>query len=953
MADAQHDRLQSLFESVIRLAPDSRGSFLDQACGGDADLRRQVERFLLAAEETRGVGAELLDDRRIDHLRARLDDLLDSGSKNALPDGSFARSRAGSAVAGTLGPLVDADLPSLNVGGFRIQRRVASGGMGTVYEAEQQQPRRTVALKMLHAHRITPALIGRLQRESEILARLQHPGIAQVYDAGLAPTLTDGPDGDGTQPYFAMEFIDGVALTKYAAQQMFDDRQRLELLAAVCDAVQYAHEKGVVHRDLKPGNILVDERGHPKVLDFGIARVTDDAAGAVTVTQDGQLLGTLAYMAPEQMAESSSGDVTPRADVYALGVIGFELLAGRLPHDLAGKSTAASLKWLSQNDPPKLGTIERRFRGDVQTIIHKALERDPQRRYESAAALAADIRSYLAHQPIAARPPSLAYVATRFSRRHRALVAAVASVFTALLGGIVVAESSRAKTQAALDELEHVAAYQETQLSGIDPAMFGIRMRATLLAERRAGLELAGKDEDEITAAVAELEQAFYGLNFTNSALTVLDENIFERSLESIDEQFADQPLVRARLLHTLGTTMFDVGLIHNAPAPMKEALRIRRQMLGDLHLDTLDTLSSIFLPNDWHNTLPYRQEAVEGTSKVLGPDHPLTIERLLRHAVRLMYLGEHDEAIRLGTKALKTAESALGWDDPKTLSCKIAHSNILQWSDLDMSARLAREAYADARRLGVQEAWAEYSLNSILFVQGKYDEVIPFFRKEHARCREEMGTSHWNTIGAADNLAVNLEMSGQLDEAEWLLSESIRWAEAIGYHAYTNLHNLGVVQYKQGRLLEAEASIRESLRREQANKGAVASAGIVGSLAMVLTDLGQLDEAEEYARQAIELAINTTGGEDTWLTAHVRGLLARILGKKGQFDEAETQMLRAHRGLLNHLRKQHDRTQLVVSYLVELYDVWHGTEPERGYDEKAADWREVLAESQAKMDAD
>jgi tetratricopeptide (TPR) repeat protein/predicted Ser/Thr protein kinase len=940
--------LQQLFESVIRLEPASRSAFLDRACGDDAELRRRIDQIVCLAEGAGGGTVDLLDDDRIELLRASLEQALDAGSKNALPDINPMHTRAGSA-AGSLKSVVGQDLPFREIEGFQIRRRVASGGMGTVYEAEQQQPRRTVALKMLHTHRVTPALVSRLQRESEILGRLQHPGIAQVYDAGLVPSLTDGPGGDGTQPYFAMEYIDGVTLTKHADSAALDDHQRLELLAAVCDAVQYAHEKGVVHRDLKPGNILVDQRGHPKVLDFGIARVTDDAAGAVTVTQDGQLLGTLAYMAPEQMSESSSTDVTPRADVYSLGVIGFELLAGRLPHDLAGKSTAASLKWLSQNDPPKLGTIERRFRGDAQTIIHKALERDPQRRYASAAALAADIRSYLAHQPIAARPPSLAYVATRFTRRHRVLVAAVIAVFTALVSGIVVAESSRAKTQAALDELEQVAAYQETQLSGIDPAMFGIRMRETLLTERRAGMELAGKDEDDIVAAVADLEQAFYGLNFTNASLTVLDENIFERSLESIDEQFADQPLVRARLLHALGKTMIDVGLLGRSTAPLAEALRIRREMLGDLHLDTLESLSTP-LHRDHLTTLSNVRLAAEGTSTLLGAHDPLTLSRRMILAYYLFAAYEHDEAITLGTEVFETSQFVLGHDHQTTLECKLKLAWILKSSELGTAARLASEAYADALRLGIHEELARSRLNSMLFTQGKYDEVIPYYREWLSESREKFGTRHIITIGAADDLGVNLEMSGRLDEAESVLSQAVRWAQAASQiHAPNCFHNLGVVQYKQGRLHEAETNIRESLRSEQAiNGGALVSAGKTGSLAMVLTDLGQLDEAEEHARKAIELAIDNTGGEDTWLTAHVRGLLARILGKKGQFDEAENEMLRAHRGLLKHLRKEHDRTQLVVGYLIELYDAWHDTAAQHGYDERAAEWREVLEESQA-----
>ncbi|MCK6459438.1 MAG: serine/threonine protein kinase, partial [Planctomycetes bacterium] len=317
----------------------------------------------------------------------------------------------------------DAGLPHA-FGEFRIVRRIASGGMGVVYEAEQAHPRRSVALKVLHPGAASEEGRRRFGREAEILARLQHPGIAQVHVFGTVPAA------DGDSPFLAMELIHGVPLNAFA--RGLDTRRRLELLAKVCDAVAHAHANGVIHRDLKPSNILVTAAGEPKVLDFGVARLID--ADTALRTRTGQVIGTLAYMSPEQ-ATGDLDRVDTRSDVYALGVLGYEVLCGRLPHEIGSGALADAIRRIAEEEPPEPSSLDRGLRGDVSLILRKALAKEPARRYDGAAALAEDIRRHLRDEPIVARAPTATYQIRKFVRRHRALVGGVAATIAALVVG--------------------------------------------------------------------------------------------------------------------------------------------------------------------------------------------------------------------------------------------------------------------------------------------------------------------------------------------------------------------------------------------------------------------------------------------------------------------------------------------------------------------------------------
>ncbi len=401
----RYSLLSEIVAEVIELDAEERNRFLDARCGSDRLLRQEVEELLSFQDD--GDSTDFLAERGIASAR----DALEGIASEEVDEASW--------------------LPE-KIGGYRVQRRIGAGGMGVVYEAVQKSPHRLVAIKLMHPMHSTPDRIRRFRSETELLGRLIHQNIAQIHEAGFYDI------GSGPQPFFAMELVDGVDIRSYCQREGLTIHQRLELLAQVCDGVQHAHDQGVIHRDIKADNVLVDERGLPKILDFGIARASASTTLLSTVlTDEGQLVGTLAYMAPEQL-EASSDNATIQVDVYALGVLGFEILTGRLPFEITDLSITAAISLLANNDPPKAASINPELRGDVETILGKALESDPARRYASAASLAADIHRHFDNIPIQARPATRAYRLLKFTRRHRGLTVGAVSTFVTLVIGLIV-----------------------------------------------------------------------------------------------------------------------------------------------------------------------------------------------------------------------------------------------------------------------------------------------------------------------------------------------------------------------------------------------------------------------------------------------------------------------------------------------------------------------------------
>jgi tetratricopeptide (TPR) repeat protein/tRNA A-37 threonylcarbamoyl transferase component Bud32 len=734
----------------------------------------------------------------------------------------------GALAAGTRLPAAPAAPRSGDViAGYRLVRELGEGGMGIVYEAEQDSPKRRVALKLIRPGLASRRTLRRFEHEAEVLGRLQHPGIAQIFAAGTFDS------GHGSQPFFAMELVAGRSLLQHAVAAGLGVRARLALFVAVCEAVHHAHQKGILHRDLKPSNVLVDERGQPKVLDFGVARVLEAGVERGTLdTLSGQMVGTLPYMSPEQV--SGSADLDLRSDVYTLGVVLYELLTGRLPYRPHGEAMHERARAILEQPPLPLAATDRGLGGDLETIVGTALEKDRERRYASAAALADDVRRYLADEPIAARPPSGLYVLGKLARRHKAAVAAFGAVAVVLVAAVAVAlrlmaraqdAEGAAKTRLAMVEKEagkfrEVNRLLQEILSAADPFSSGKKeptIREALDAAARR-LERRPIAEPEIEAALQlTLGEAYHGLGQRARA-----EQHLERSValhRGLPEAAADGLL---QAMHHLARARMQRGAFEEGELLLREALdRCRAQPVPAVtlakHLGLLGTL--LFSRGDLDEAEPLFTEAA-AVAAGTGDDTAQAFAKVCLadlHVAR----GEVERAGPLLREALAAQRRVRGDqhpDVPKTLD-RLAYVARVR-DELTEAEAMVRESIA-IRREVLGEEHPDYAtslgkLGELLVERGDAAAAEPPFRQALSILRAAFGERDVRATSVADGLSYALVDLGRLEEAEALRREVLEVRdERFGRSnpdAVMALRRLAEILVRTGRAAEAERMLADRL---------------------------------------------------------------------------------------------------------------------------------------------
>lgn len=804
MAPKNERELMELAREAMSLSPDARRDFLRSRCNGDDELRRRVEGLLLQADS------------------ATLMDGATTGPSVPRPAAPARPVESSHNDGSSIG----------RIGAYQLMRVLGEGGMGVVYLAEQDRPRRVVALKVVRPGLITPTLLRRFEHEAEVLARLQHPGIASIFEAGTAVTIA----GAAPTPFFAMEHVEGEPLTSFAASRELSRRERLRLMIRVCDAVQHAHAKGVIHRDLKPGNILVTADGQPKVLDFGIARVADEAGGATLQTEAGQIIGTLPYMSPEQISGRVQ-DIDTRTDVYALGVVLFELLTGRRPHALDGKTIADAARTVELNEPTKLGSIDRTLRGDLETIAAKALAPERERRYQSASELAADLSRYLNDEPVLARPPSRVYQITKFAQRNRDLVAGLVVAFFILIAGII--GTSRMAYQATLGREAAEKAQREAD-------------------EARAHAEMEADNAKSILKYVDTMFSSISPDRALGREVTVRE--VLDETAGRLDEAFENRPRVEASIRQTLSGTYRALARYDEAEIHAKEAWGKLRGTLGDEDLETINAKR--------------------------------------RYAAILIDRGSYTEAEKLLTEAIAVMEAKLGADDPEVGAALGEYGRIYQMTGRMKEAEEAiRKSLAICRPvLGDQDTnvmIAMHNLASCLKDQGRHEEAESAFREILDVRIKRFGEEHPETAYTLNNLAACLSRMGKNEEAIGLLARALKIRRAVlgNDHPSTlvSLTNYAGALIATGRITEAEPLVKESVEANGTKLGESDSRTLIAmnNLAYLQEELNKLDEAEATYRRIVAIREKATNALDpeTWITMNN---LATLLQKRGKLEEAD-----------------------------------------------------------------
>jgi serine/threonine protein kinase len=692
------ESVKTIFGKVLEIhSDDERSKYLDQACAGDVSLRSELDDLLGAIE------------------------------------------RAGNFLGGSPPAIATIDQPITEkpgetIGAYKLLQQIGEGGMGVVFMAEQTEPiQRTIALKIIKPGMDTRQVIARFEAERQAVAMMDHPNIAKVLDAGTT---------DSGRPYFVMELVKGVPITKYCDDKHLPIRDRLELFIQVCQAVQHAHQKGIIHRDIKPNNVLVAEYDHhsvPKVIDFGVAKATAQKLTERTMfTEFGQVLGTMEYMSPEQ-SKFNQLDIDTRSDIYSLGVLLYELLAGSTPFEGKRLHEAAfdeMLRIIREEEPPKPSTrltasdtlasiaanrhidparLSKDVRGELDWIVMKALEKDRNRRYETASGFAADIERHLHVEPVEAGPPSAAYRFRKFARRNKAALIAGSVVAAALFLGLVGTTWQAIRATHA----ERVTQVQRDRA-----------LEAEKLAKTEAAIARAANDflnHDLLSQADPSISRDQY---YNDPSGDLKLRTVLNRASSRIEGRFQDQPLVEAALRQTIGATYRNLGETDRALSHFRRAVELRRAQLGEEHPDTLTSMASLAGAS---RDSDLTRRVLEVRRRLLGKDHPDTL--------RSMYELAWDVRERAREQGLKVKSE----ERPAE-------------ADMAPAVVLFREVFAAQRRvLGDENPNTAATMYALAFTlsyvrcpsHADADEVEALFRQAQRVFRNSNGDRSTNTYTA------------------------------------------------------------------------------------------------------------------------------------------------------------------------------------------------------------
>ncbi|MFN0149447.1 MAG: tetratricopeptide repeat protein [bacterium] len=806
-------RIEALLLEVLDLPDERRASALDAACAGDAELRAEVESYLAA-------------DKR-------------AGSFLSTPAAEVAGGLLAdwAATSGDTGA-ADADLPAdAQIGPYRLLRKLGEGGMGLVYEAEQENPRRPVAIKLIRGDAtLDPYQVRLFERETRALARLVHPGIATIYHAGRTAH---------GQPYFAMELVHGQTLAEWMKKRgaAVDDRRemlrRVNVFLAICDAIAYAHQKGVIHRDLKPSNIVVlDDAAHAapaaespaaawrvKVLDFGLARIVDGDAGVTRSGSDSvRIQGTLPYMSPEQ-ARGDTDAIDLRSDVYALGVILYEMLLGRRPYDVPLSPLHEGVRAVCEAAPRRPSAAARILRGDWETILLKALEKEPAARYANVSAFAEDLRRCLQNLPILARPNSTAYQLRRIVARHKGAVVLVCALLVAILLGIV----------------------------GTTAGMLRAR-RAEADSRREA------QTSERVSDFLVELFRAASPVSGRGLETTVGE--ILDRGTQDLPVKLADEPRVRARMLTTLSTVYRDLGSPEKARALAEEAVSLREKIL---------------------------------------PNHPDLAKSLRALGFLQMQAGEFDAARTSLERALAIGEASQGPEHPDVASTLHTLGGLYAETGAPADAKPLFERALAIRQaaFGSEAAIVATSWNALGNAQsklGEHSEAIASYERALAIDEKLNGPEHVSIANTLLNIGIAHWRQKQFAEARGPCERALAiFEKRLGPdHPYVavTLDALGEVLARLGERAEARRLLERGLALRTALYGPDQSgvALSLNHLANLGRDEGRYDEARPLYERAGAIFEASYGPEHEYAVENLADLarLERAAGRTARAEELE-----------------------------------------------------------------